>query len=84
VIFLDLPARTCLRGIAQRQLRHRGGQHAAIGVYDRITWTFIRYITGYRMLCRCRHSIRYAEARIMPSSRAACRPWVAAGVKTPA
>lgn len=48
VIFLDLPARTCLRGIAQRRLRHGGGQHDAIGVYDRITWGFIRYILGYR------------------------------------
>jgi adenylate kinase family enzyme len=48
VIFLDLPARTCLRGIAQRRLRHWGGQHASIGVYDRITWSFVRYILSYR------------------------------------
>jgi adenylate kinase family enzyme len=48
VIFLDLPGWTCLRGIVQRRLRHRGGQHQAIGVYDRITWGFIRYILGYR------------------------------------
>jgi transposase len=26
----------------------------------------VRDLTRYRMLCRCRHSIRYAEARIMP------------------
>ena len=48
VIFLDLPARTCLRGIMGRRLHHGGGQHDAIGVYDRITWNFIRYIAGYR------------------------------------
>ena len=48
VIFLDLPGWACLWGIAQRRLRHRGGQHQAIGVYDRITWGFIRYILGYR------------------------------------
>jgi adenylate kinase family enzyme len=48
VIFLDLPARSCLRGVAQRRLRHGGGQHDAIGVYDRITWSFLRYIAGYR------------------------------------
>jgi adenylate kinase family enzyme len=48
VIFLDLPGWACLRGIAQRRLRHGGGQHQAIGVYDRITWNFIRYVLGYR------------------------------------
>ena len=44
----------------------------------------LREITRYRMLCRHRHSIRYAEARIMPSGRAACRPRVVAGVKASA
>lgn len=48
VIFLDLPGWACLWGIAQRRLRHGGGQHQAIGVYDRITWNFVRYILGYR------------------------------------
>jgi hypothetical protein len=35
-------------GIAQRRLRYGGGQHQAVGVYDRITWGFVRYILGYR------------------------------------
>jgi adenylate kinase family enzyme len=48
VIFLDLPGWLCLWGILQRRLRHHGGQHQAIGVYDRITWNFIRYVLGYR------------------------------------
>jgi len=48
VIFLDLPGWACLWGILQRRVRHGGGQHQAIGVYDRITWGFIRYILGYR------------------------------------
>ena len=48
VIFLDLPAWACLWGIMQRRLRHGGGQHDAIGVYDRITWNFLRYTAGYR------------------------------------
>ncbi|MDG4829261.1 topology modulation protein [Solwaraspora sp. WMMD1047] len=54
VIFLDLPAATCLWGIAQRRRRYRGGQHQADGVYDRITWNFIRYILGYRRAMRPR------------------------------
>jgi len=48
VIFLNLPARVCLLGVARRRLRHRGGQHQATGVYDRITPDFIRYILSYR------------------------------------
>jgi adenylate kinase family enzyme len=48
VIFLDLPGITCLWGILQRRWRHRGGQHHAVGVYDRITWNFVRYIWRYR------------------------------------
>lgn len=48
VVFLDLPARVCLWGIAQRRLRYGGGQNDATGVYDRITWSFLRYVWGYR------------------------------------
>ncbi|WP_027343099.1 P-loop NTPase family protein [Hamadaea tsunoensis] len=52
VIFLDLPARTCLWGIAQRRWHYRGGQHHQDGVFDRITWNFVRYIIGYRKQMR--------------------------------
>jgi hypothetical protein len=44
----------------------------------------LRQRTRYRTLCRHRHRVRYAEARIMPSSRARCRPRVVAAVKTSA
>jgi adenylate kinase family enzyme len=54
VIFLDLPAVTCLIGIAARRWRYRSGQHAKDGVYDRLTWNFIRYIWGYRKIMRPR------------------------------
>ncbi|MGN9776438.1 topology modulation protein [Micromonospora sp. H33] len=54
VIFLDLPTPTCLWGIAQRRWRYRGGQHSADGVYDRLTWSFIRYILSYRRRMRPR------------------------------
>ncbi|MEU7842665.1 topology modulation protein [Micromonospora sp. NPDC049114] len=60
VIFLDLPATTCLWGIAQRRWRYRGGQHHQDGVYDRITWNFVRYILSYRrtMRPRVQHLLR--------------------------
>ncbi len=79
VIFLDLPARTCLWGIAQRRLRHGGGQHQAIGVYDRITWGFVRYILGYRRSMAPRvHALiaghaAEAEVIVLRSRRAAHR-----------
>lgn len=52
VIFLDVHALTCLAGIAQRRRRYRGGQHTKDGVFDRITWSFIRYIWNYRKTMR--------------------------------
>lgn len=52
VIFLDLPAIACLAGILERRWRYRGGRHARDGVYDRISWSFVRYIWGYRKTMR--------------------------------
>ena len=79
VIFLDLPASASLWGILQRRLRHGGGQHDTIGVYDRITWNFIHYITGYRkqMAPRVRQLIAShsgdAQVVVLRSRRAATR-----------
>jgi adenylate kinase family enzyme len=52
VIFLDLPAITCLLGILQRRWQWRGGQHTNDGVFDQITVSFVRYIWGYRQTMR--------------------------------
>jgi adenylate kinase family enzyme len=76
VVFLDLPGWTCLWGIAGRRLHHRGGQHQDIGVYDRITWSFVRYVLGYRrqMAPRVRRLIAdhagNAEVVVLRSRRA--------------
>lgn len=60
VILLDLPARTCLRGIVQRHARYGGGQHPESGTFNRISWSFVRYILTYRrrMLPRVHMAIR--------------------------
>ena len=89
VIFLDLPGWTCLWGIAQRRLRHQGGQHQDIGVYDRITWNFVRYILGYRrqMAPRVRKLIAghggNADVVVLRSRRAARDYLAAASVQAP-
>jgi hypothetical protein len=56
VIFLDLSPLVCLAGILQRRWGYRGGQHTEDGVYDRITWSFVRYVLGYRRRVRPRVS----------------------------
>jgi adenylate kinase family enzyme len=82
VIFLDLPASVCLWGIVQRRWRYRGGQHHQDGVFDRITWSFIRYIWGYRKSMKPRVMALTAEHSpnaklIMLSSRRATNQFVA-------
>lgn len=48
VIYLDLPTAECLSGIAQRRARCRGRMHPQLGVYDRITWEFLRWVWSFR------------------------------------
>jgi adenylate kinase family enzyme len=51
IVFLDLPARTCLWGVLHRRWRYRGGQHPD-GVHDRISWSFLVYIWRFRRQSR--------------------------------
>jgi adenylate kinase family enzyme len=82
VVFLDLPPWTCLRGVLGRQLRHGGGQHDKIGVYNRITWNFVRYIASYRRRMRPRvqrllaEHAGHAEVVALRSRRATAK-WLA-------
>ncbi|MFJ3790383.1 topology modulation protein [Kitasatospora sp. NPDC090091] len=83
VIFLDIPPVVCLLGILQRRWRYRGGQHTSQGVFDRITWSFVRYILGYRRQMRPKVRALIAEhaghARVVTiTSRRAARRFVAA------
>lgn len=48
VIFLDFSAICCLWGVFQRQWRFRSGQRREHGIFARITWSFIKYVIGYR------------------------------------
>ncbi len=83
VIFLDLPAVTCLLGILQRRCRYRGGQYSNDGVFDRITASFVRYIWGYRRRMRPRVQRLIAEhgthARLVTlTSRGQATRWLRA------
>ncbi|MCW2887368.1 MAG: hypothetical protein QOE54_5204 [Streptosporangiaceae bacterium] len=82
VVFLDLPPAVCLWGITRRRLRglvrgSAGRQNPQTGVYDRITWEFVRYVWNYRrsMAPRVRELIAEhagdAEVHVVRSWRAA-------------
>jgi adenylate kinase family enzyme len=44
VVFLDVPRRTCLRGVVARRLRHLGRIRPDTGTYDRLELPFLRWI----------------------------------------
>lgn len=54
VVFLDLPRRSCLAGILARRLRHRGAVDGELGIRDRITLDFLRWIWRFRRDARPR------------------------------
>ncbi len=48
LIFLDVSTWACLSGIVRRRLRFRGRLVPELGVYDHISWEFIRWICSFR------------------------------------
>jgi adenylate kinase family enzyme len=48
VIYLDLSTAACLGGIARRRLHYKGALRADLGVYDRISWGFVRWVWSFR------------------------------------
>lgn len=48
VIYLDLPTHTCLTGILRRRIRHRGRLRPDLGIYDHISWEFLRWVCSFR------------------------------------
>lgn len=48
VIYLDLSTLACLSGIARRRFRFRGQVRPELGIYDRITWQFLRWVLSFR------------------------------------
>ena len=48
VVFLDLPTHVCLWSIARRRLRFRGRSRPDLGVYDRISRQFLRFVWSFR------------------------------------
>lgn len=48
VVYLDLSTLSCLLGVARRRVRYRGQLRPDLGVYDRITWEFVRWVYSFR------------------------------------
>jgi adenylate kinase family enzyme len=48
VIYLDLSTAACLSGIFRRRMRYRGKLRPDLGVYDRITPEFLRWVWSFR------------------------------------
>lgn len=81
VIVLDLPRRTCMRGILWRWLRNRGRTRPDMpaGCPERIDWVFIKWVWTFRARSRQKHlsladSLRDTKnVHIFTSRRAAYR-----------
>jgi adenylate kinase family enzyme len=83
VIFLDLPARSCLWGIIARRLRYRGHHQPELGVYDVLNLSFLAWTFRFRHLHRPRILALLAAAKsrgvtvVILSSRREVRRYLA-------
>ena len=80
-VFLDLPTWQCLWGIFSRQIRHGAGQQAG-GIYNRLTWNFVKYVASYRRTMRPKALAKFDEYAghadvVMLRSRRKVRRWLA-------
>jgi adenylate kinase family enzyme len=81
VVLMDVSTVAALYGIVSRQIRHGAG-HQGNGIHNRINWTVIKYVAGYRRTMRPRVMARIeqfaadrAEA-VLLSSRRRTRRWL--------
>lgn len=51
-IFLDLPRRTCFRGLLERRLSHRRGVPSESGAVDSIDWPLVRWMWRFPRVVR--------------------------------
>ena len=79
-VFLDLPTWQCLWGIFSRQAKHGAGQKEG-GVYNRLTWNFVKYVAQYRRTMRPKALAQFQEHAghahvVMLTSRRRVRRWL--------
>jgi adenylate kinase family enzyme len=79
-VFLDLPTWQCLWGIFSRQAKHGAGQQEG-GVYNRLTWNFVKYVAGYRRTMRPKALAQFQQHAghaqvVMLTSRRRVRRWL--------
>jgi adenylate kinase family enzyme len=48
IVYLDLSTRACLAGVVRRRIRYRGQLRPDLGVYDQISWEFLRWVWSFR------------------------------------
>ena len=63
VIFLDLPRRTCIRGVVERRIRFRRRPRPELGRPDRVTRSYVRWVWRFP------HDVRPSIRDVLASCR---------------